>query len=596
MESFDSPSEKKRGGLRQKILTLKQTFDERHLFVASTSHEIRTPIQTILTVMDLLEDTKLDGEQTEYTRQIRFSAQAILALVNDILDFSKLELGKMKFESYPFNLSDVVEDTIDLISMEAHKKGLEVLIDVDSRLPAFIIGDANRLRQVILNLVKNAVKFTANGSVACIVSLSSFKECDFAKGERAKNVNKPCILFEIKDTGIGLPKENRDKLFSYFYQTEVSTARKYGGTGLGLPICKNIVDVMKGSIGVRDNEGGGSVFYFKIPIIQAKIPSSYENMLLSPNAKILVCDDNPSTLKVIKEIFKNFGFRNITTAENGEEALAIIQDMYEKNSFFDLAFIDMVMPKMDGWRLAAEINKVKERIETALYLMIPEGTLTGDAKMKLLKWFDGYVYKPVKKRMMFALLNDFYRKRLSEDADDIGMLESIRGEPVQCVGGSATQEEIGESKEDSCVVEGQSDAVFANTSLTKATDKVKNETILVVDDHPVNKQLLRIVLEKSGYQVTTAEDGMDAIEKVRANDEGHNFDLIFMDVQMPILDGYEATSRLREAGYKMPIVACTAGSRENEKDIALSFGMNDVLYKPFTKEDLSIVLNRHLKR
>lgn len=589
-ESFENPIEKK-SGLRQKILTLKKTFDERHLFVASTSHEIRTPIQTILTVMDLLDDTKLDAEQTEYTRQIRFSAQAILALVNDILDFSKLELGKMKFESYPFNLSDVVEDTIDLISMEAHKKGLEVLIDVDARLPAFIIGDANRLRQVILNLVKNAVKFTSKGSVACIASLSSFKECDFVHEEGQQNVNKPCILFEIKDTGIGLPKENRDKLFSYFYQTQVSTARKYGGTGLGLPICKNIVEVMKGCIGVRDNEGGGSVFYFKIPIIQAKIPSSYENMLLSPSAKILICDDNPSTLKVIKEMLIKFGFRNITTAENGEEALSIIKEMSREDSCFDIAFIDMVMPKMDGWRLAAEINKIKENIDTALYLMIPEGTLTGDAKMKLLKWFDGYVYKPVKKRVMFTLLNDFYRKRLSEDADDIGLLESIRGEPT-LQGTVDSLKKVDEEAETEVI----SDASSEKSLQIKSTSKVKNEVILVADDHPVNKQLLRIVLEKSGYQVATAEDGMDAIEKVKSRDDSHNFDLIFMDVQMPILDGYEATRKLREAGYKMPIIACTAGSKENEKEIALSFGMNDVLFKPFTKEDLSIVLNRHLKR
>jgi len=591
--SFDNQLEKK-GGLRQKILTLKKTFDERHLFVASTSHEIRTPIQTILTVMDLLEDTKLDAEQAEYTRQIRFSAQAILALVNDILDFSKLELGKMKFESYPFNLSDVVEDTIDLISMEAHKKGLEVLIDVDARLPSFIIGDANRLRQVILNLVKNAVKFTSKGSVSCIVSLSSFKEGDFEKDDRSKNVNKPCILFEVKDTGIGLPKENRDKLFSYFYQTEVSTARKYGGTGLGLPICKNIVEVMKGSIGVRDNEGGGSVFYFKIPIIQAKIPSSYENMLLSPKTKILVCDDNPSTLKVIKEMLMKFGFMHIITTENGDEALVAMREMHKEGSFFDIAFIDMVMPRMDGWRLAAEINKMKESISTALYLMIPEGTLTTDAKMKLLKWFDGYVYKPVKRRVMFTLLNDLYRKTLSEDADDIGMLESIKGEPIAEVVEEITPEEIKEIPFDTDDFDNVSAEVSDEVSAPTTSSKIKNEMILVVDDHPVNKQLLRIILEKSGYQVVTAEDGMDALNKVRENE--NNFDLIFMDVQMPILDGYEATKKLREEGYNMPIVACTAGSKDDEKDIAISFGMNDVLSKPFTKEDLSIVLNRHLKQ
>ena len=562
MDHSDNRKEMKKGGLRLKILNYKKKINETNLFIANTSHEIRTPIQTILTVMDLLEDTKLDAEQAEYTRQIRFSASTILALINDVLDFSKLELGKMRFEEKPFNLSDVIEATIDLISIEAHKKGLELVIDIDTILPEFIIGDSNRLRQVILNLVKNATKFTDSGYISCVVSLSAFKEND---GD--VDVGKPAILFEIKDTGMGIPDDKKSKLFDLFFQTEVASQTKYMGTGLGLPICKNIIEAMKGCIGIRDRKGGGSVFYFKIPIVQAKIPSSYENTLLSLDTRFLICDDNPASIRVLKEGLVKFGFKNIIEAKNGEMALSIIKSASKAGLPFDIAFIDMIMPKMDGWRFAAELERCSDEIPTSLYLMIPEGTLTGDAKMKLLKWFSGYIYKPIKRRLLFNLLNDIYRKKMSsENSLDIGTLEIVKEEipPVE--------QEQATVCEENC-------------------DLIGKKRILVVDDHPVNKHLLKIVLEKKGFDVKVAEDGIDAVNSVKQND----FDLIFMDVQMPILDGYEATKKLREMGYKMPIIACTAGSQENEKEIAHSFGMNDVLSKPFTKEDLKIILDKYLK-
>lgn len=562
MDHFDNTGKAKKGGLRLKVLNYKKKMTETNLFIANTSHEIRTPIQTILTIMDLLEDTNLDAEQTEYTRQIRFSASAILALINDVLDFSKLELGKMRFEEKPFNLSDVVEATIDLISIEAHRKGLELVIDIDTILPEFIIGDANRLRQVLLNLVKNATKFTDLGYISCIVSLSAFKEND-----GNVEVGKPAILFEVKDTGMGIADDKKNKLFDLFFQTEISSSMKYVGTGLGLPICKNIVEAMKGCIGIRDRKGGGSVFYFKIPIVQAKIPSSYENILLPQNTRFLICDDNPASIRVLKEILIKFGFKNITEVKNGEMALSIIKSANKAGLPFDIAFIDMIMPKMDGWRFAAEIKRCTDKIPTSLYLMIPEGTLTGDAKMKLLKWFSGYIYKPIKRRLLFNLLNDIYRKKISSESSlDIGTLEVV-SEDVQSAEG-----------QECASINGINDGI---------EDKKK---ILVVDDHPVNKHLLKIVLEKRGYDVKVAEDGIDAINCVKEN----KFDLIFMDIQMPILDGYEATKRLREMEYKMPIIACTAGSQENERKIAISFGMNDVLSKPFTKEELKAILDKYL--
>lgn len=368
-------------------------------------------------------------------------------------------------------------------------------------------------------------------------------------------------------------KKKKGKLFDYFYQAEASTARKYGGTGLGLAICKNIVETMGGKIGIKDNQPLGSIFYFKIPIVQAKIPSSYENTLLNLDSKFLLVDDNPESLRVFKDMLMRFGFSHITLAESGDEALQIIKTSYQNGTSFDIAFIDMIMPKMDGWRFAAELEGLSEITDTNLYLMIPEGTLTTDAKMKLLKWFSGYVYKPIKRRVIFNLLNDIYRKKVNKNVntEDIDELETIKAE----------------AKDNMPVME-KDDSSLAKITQSETKQQKK---ILVVDDHPVNKQLLKLILEKKGYNVSTAEDGQEAIKKA----EEDNFDLIFMDVQMPILDGYEATKRLRNNGIKAPIIACTAGSQENEKEVALSFGMNGILSKPFTKEELEKVLDKYLK-
>ena len=226
------------------------------------------------------------------------------------------------------------------------------------------------------------------------------------------------------------------------------------------------------------------------------------------------------------------------------------------------------MPRMDGWRFAAEIENLPIVIQTNLYLMIPEGTLTTDAKMKLLKWFSGYVYKPIKRRVIFNLLNDIYRKKVNKNVntEEIVELETIKYE---------TKENSSQNKK-----------YVLSSAKDVTTNKTKN--ILVVDDHPVNKQLLKLILERLGYDVSTAEDGQEAVKKGE-----DNFDLIFMDVQMPILDGYEATKKLREKGVKTPIIACTAGSQENEKEVAISFGMNDILSKPFTKDELQKILNKY---
>ena len=533
----------------------------RSLFLANVSHEIRTPIQTIIGMMELIKDTNLDEEQSEYTRQVNFSAEVLLALVNDILDFSKLESGNMTMEKTIFNLTDSVEQTVDLISMEAHKKGLEIVVDISDKIPDFIYGDPARLQQVLLNFVKNAVKFTETGYVSVSVKLI------FETGTNdTDEENRFFILFEVADTGIGVNDEQKGKIFKSFYQGNAAINRKYGGTGLGLAISKNIITMMKGEIGIKDNIPGGSIFWFKVPLLPSKKKAPQESTLLDKKTRFLIVDDNMQTRSILKRMLFKFGFEDITLVSSGEQAIEIMKTAAEHKTPFNVVFIDMVMPKMDGWRLGAEIHNDNTLADSKLFLMIPEGSLGRDAKMKLLEWFDGYLYKPLKSRIVFHLINDLYRKfASSSEKDDISELE-----PVEA--GAQSQQ----------------------TEHTHNTDESNffGCKVLVVDDHPVNQKLLKIILEKADCIVSTANDGEHAIEE--ASKEG--FDIIFMDIQMPGINGYEATQILREKGYSKPIIACTAGSQDNERKLCESMGLNDIIKKPFNKKQLFEMVKKYYKK
>lgn len=533
----------------------------RSLFLANVSHEIRTPIQTIIGMMELIKDTNLDEEQSEYTRQVNFSAEVLLALVNDILDFSKLESGNMTMEKTIFNLTDSVEQTVDLISMEAHKKGLEIVVDISDKIPDFIYGDPARLQQVLLNFVKNAVKFTETGYVSVSVKLI------FETGTNdTDEENRFFILFEVADTGIGVNDEQKGKIFKSFYQGNAAINRKYGGTGLGLAISKNIITMMKGEIGIKDNIPGGSIFWFKVPLLPSKKKAPQESTLLDKKTRFLIVDDNMQTRSILKRMLFKFGFEDITLVSSGEQAIEIMKTAAEHKTPFNVVFIDMVMPKMDGWRLGAEIHNDNTLADSKLFLMIPEGSLGRDAKMKLLEWFDGYLYKPLKSRIVFHLINDLYRKfASSSENDDISELE-----PVEAGGQGQQNENVHTPDEDN----------FFGCK------------ILVVDDHPVNQKLLKIILEKAHCIVSTANDGEEAIDKA----SGELFDIIFMDIQMPGINGYEATQILREKGYSKPIIACTAGSQDNERNLCESMGLNDIIKKPFNKKQLFEMVKKHYKK
>lgn len=535
----------------------------RNLFLANITHEFRTPIQTIIATIDLLKETALDPEQLEYIQQVHFSAEALLSLVNDFLDFSKLESGQFRFEYIPYNPLVLIEQTIDLLAIEAHNKSIEIISDIDFMLPAQIIGDPTRTRQVLTNLLKNAVKFTQQGYIEISAS------ADDASKE---------ISFFVKDTGIGISEESKKKLFSNFFQTDASNTRKYGGTGLGLSISKQFVELMGGRIAVKDNPEGGSVFYFTLPYTLPEDTAEEFNELeksVTDGQKILIVDDRESAADSFRKKLKRLGFEQVDFVLSGEEALKKLCDAAEKQTPYTQVFIDMVMPVMDGWRLSSEINNNPLINSSKLYLLIPEGQMGRDAKMKRLKWFNGYLYKPVKKKQLLNLL--------IANAEDPLELEAVPDDsPV----------------DKSSTVQPENNYIPPAEPAEKNTDApvyeeiAKDMLIIIAEDHPVNQKLISRFFQQFGAETVCAANGEEAVAAVTAHPKAY---LVFMDIQMPIMSGVEATQKIRAAGVEIPIIACTANTDEADFNEYYKAGMNDVLIKPFKKQTVYEILQKWIE-
>ena len=512
------------------------------LFLANAVHEIRTPVQTIIGTLDLLSDTQMNTEQTEYVRQIRFGAEVLLALVNDILDFSKIKAHKMLLENVPYDIKDLVENVVHLISIEAFNKKLEIVTDIDYSLPEMIMGDPTRVQQILINLLKNAVKFTNQGYIHTELK----KDGDF-------------LLIKITDSGIGVSKDKENNLFESFDQGDPSISRKYGGTGLGLPICKGLVSKMNGSIGFTPNPYGGSCFWVKIPLSAADDSKKNQYVLPVPaTTKILIVDDSILAAKSLENKLKTIGLQNIQISQNGDDAYLKLQYAEQIDNPYDIVFIDKIMPVVEGWHLASNIKNNPKIKKTKLYMLVPEGQVGRDAKMKLLDWFAGYLYKPVRLEKLDQLL-----------IETNGSDSSIK-----------LFEEINSIKENS------ENTTKKQTELPQIAEGMK---ILVTDDHPVNRKILVEFLKKFGAAVYEAENGEAAIKMIREHSE---IQVVFMDIQMPVLSGIETTKILRKENFSGLIIACTANNDpENFKEYQ-RIGMNDILVKPFKRKNIENMLDK----
>lgn len=510
--------------------------DSKTQFLATAVHEIRTPVQTIIGTLELLKETNLDKEQMEYLRQLQFSADVLLNLSNDVLDISKIQSGKFEIEYIQFSTIKQFEQISDLVCIEAHNKNIEILTQINYNIPPVIISDPTRIQQILVNLIKNAVKFTKEGHVKLLIDYEE---------------NNKILVFKVEDTGIGIPTEKQDKIFNEYYQVDKSITRNFGGTGLGLSICKKLTELLNGSINIETNSFYGTTFTVKIPYeipdnIKSKEQNDFYfnsiNFKTDNTTKILIVDDYKESLINIKNKLNFLGYSNIEIANSGYTALEHLNIAAETKSPFEIVFIDIKMPVMDGWRLASEINNNKKINNAKLFLLTPEGNIDKDAKMKLLGWFNGYLYKPIKLQNLYTLLQ--------EKEDEIIDLE---------------------------VVEDDSFTVARKTK------------ILVVEDHPVNRKLLVTFLKQFNSEVLEAENGKEAIDIVKTNPD---IDIIFMDIQMPFVNGIEATSAIRKFYYDGIIIACTANTDTQDFDEYQKAGMNDILVKPFKKQDVNNIIDK----
>lgn len=508
------------------------------LFIANAVHEIRTPVQTVIGTLDLLSDTRLNKEQIEYVRQIRYGADVLLALVNDILDFSKLKSHKLLIENIPYNVKTLTENVAHIIGIEAYNKEIEVVTDIDySDIPDTVSGDPTRIQQILLNLLKNAVKFT---------------NCGYIHLELTRQNED--LLFQVTDSGIGVSEDKMDSLFKSYYQGDSSFTRKYGGSGLGLAICKLLVKKMNGSIGVKKNPYGGSIFWFTVPLKteiseNSLIPASYVPPVPA-TTKILIVDDSNLVRKSLAHQLNSIGLQNIQTSSNGEDAFLKMQYAEQLGNPFEIVFIDMIMPVVEGWHLASKIKNSPLLEKTKLYMLVPEGQMGREAKMKLLDWFAGYLYKPIRREKLDALLID-------------------------------TNGEIPSAK--------MLDVIEENKNLDKKNELIKGIKILVAEDHPVNREILVKFLKKFGATIFQAENGMQALNLISKNPE---IQIIFMDIQMPVLNGTEATRILRQKKYTGIIIACTANNDSSTFEKYKDIGINDILVKPFKREKVLELLDK----
>jgi PAS domain S-box-containing protein len=513
-------------------------------FLANMSHEIRTPMNGIIGMVELLKGTSLTEEQRDYVDTAKESADALLSLINEVLDFAKIEAGQMSLEKLDFDVRSLVEGVSRALAARAESKGLEMVCMVSRDVPSRIKGDANRLRQVLMNLVGNAIKFTDKGEIVVRTVVDS------------KSDDEIKLLFSVSDTGIGIPREQQKYVFERFTQADGSTTRRFSGTGLGLAISTQLVKLMGGEIGLQSEVDKGSTFWFTIrggkATVEGTRPLAFPSTL--KGIPVLVVDDNKTNRLVIGKIVSGFGCE-VTEVSSGSEALLELRRSNAKGKSYRLVLLDMQMPEMNGEQTLREIKPDPE-LKSAEVVILTSMGFGGDASRLQTMGCAAYLLKPIRQKELFNT--------------------------IMAVMGQTT-----------ATAEKQTGEIITRHAL--AESERETNCILLAEDNEINQKLALRLLQKAGYSVDLVETGRQALEAVKHKD----YRLVLMDVQMPVMDGFEATKAIRslpDKTGKVPIVAMTAHVMTGDKEMCIQVGMNDYLSKPLNVDEVMTVIRKYVNQ